>query len=240
MKMSWKLSALGAVLVLSTAFASADIIQYKSSSSGSVGFLGYNASSPTGPFAIQPAGTNNSTGTGATFGISPGTVWAPPLIAGDGSVSSWVSYDRFSGPTGGETSSTFDANGYYEYTTNFNLPGGNPSVVDLTIAADDTVAVYLGAVNAADLVLAAGTIGGDQHCADGDPNCRPDGSSEVVFDAPAGFNVLNFVVYQTGSNYQGLDYVYTVTETPEPNTLILLGTGLLGTAGALFRKMRTA
>jgi hypothetical protein len=231
MKMSWKLSALGAVLVLSTAFASADEIQYKSSSSGSVGYLGYNATSPTGAFVGGPA---------ATHGISPGTVWASPLIAGDGSTSSWVSFDPNSGPTGGETSGTFDPNGYYAYTTNFNLPGANPVVVDLTVAADDTVAVYLGAINAADLVLAAGTIGGDQHCADGDPNCRPDGSSEVVFDAPAGFNVLNFVVYQTGSNYQGLDYVYTVTSTPEPNTLILLGTGLLGSAGALFRKMRAA
>jgi len=231
MKLSSKLSALGAVLVLSTAFASADVVQYFYSGSGEVGYLGYNATTSTGPFVGGPAGT---------FGISPGTAWAPPLIGGLGIASSWVSFDPNSGPTGGENSSTFDPNGYYAYTTNFNLPGDNPSSVDLTIAADDTVAVYLGAINPADLVLAAGTIGGDQHCADGDPNCRPGGSTEVVFDAPAGFNVVNFVVYQTGSNYQGLDYVFTVTETPEPNTLILLGTGLLGTAGALFRKMRTA
>jgi hypothetical protein len=236
MKMSWKLSALGAVLVLSTAFASANPVGYLASGSGEVSFGGYSTT-PTGPFAIQPAGTNNSTGTNATFGISPGTAWAPALIGADGNPSVWVSYDSQSGPTGSEAN--FDANGYYEYSTNFNF-FTLPSVVQLTVAADDTVAVYLGSVAPGNLVSPPGTIGGDGHCADGDPNCRVGGSTTVSFDVPAGFNVLDFVVYQTGSNYQGLDYVATVTETPEPNTLILLGTGLLGTAGALFRKMRTA
>ncbi|HSY69097.1 MAG TPA: PEP-CTERM sorting domain-containing protein [Edaphobacter sp.] len=240
MKLSSKLSALGAVLVLSTAFASADVVQYFYSGSGEVGFLGYNATSPTGPFVIPPALTDNSTGTGSTFGISPGTVWAPPLVGGLGISSIWVSYDMHSGPTGGETTGTYDTDGYYEYTTNFNLPGGNPSVVNLTIAADDTVAVYLNGLLPSDLVLGDATIGGDGDCADGQPDCRVGGSSTVSFGAPAGYNVLYFVVDQSGSVDQGLDYVFTVTETPEPNTLILLGTGLLGTAGALFRKMRTA
>jgi hypothetical protein len=234
MKLSSKLSALGAVLVLSTAFASADTITYIASGSGSVGFVGYNATSMTGPFSIQPAGTNNSTGTNATFGISPGTAWAPALIAGNGLASSWISYDQNSGPTGGETSANFDANGYYEYATSFNLPLS--SYGSITVAADDTVAIYLDGVN----ILPEGSIGGDQHCSDGTPNCRVGGTATVFFSAPAGFNLVDFVVYQSGSNYQGLDYVGSLTETPEPNTLLLLGTGLIGSAGALFRKMRTA
>ena len=232
MKICSKLSAFGAVLVLTTAFASADTFQYVGGS-GSTGFLGYSATF-AGPFSIQPAGTNNSTGTNATFGISPGTVWAPPLVAGDGEVSAWVSYDQFSGPTGGETSSTFDANGYYEYFTSFNLP--KSSFGSITVAADDTVAIFLNGVQ----ILPEGVIGGDLHCSDGPANCRVGGSATVFFSAPAGFNLLDFVVYQSGSIYQGLDWVATVTETPEPNTLILLGTGLLGSAGALFRKRRTA
>jgi PEP-CTERM motif len=238
MKLSSKLSALGAVLVFSTAFASAGTITYLASGSGEVGFLGYNATSPTGPFTIPTVGTDNSTGTGITYGISPGTIWAPPLVGADGVSSIWVSYDQNSGPTGGETSGTYDTDGYYAYTTNFNLPLS--SVVQLTVAADDTVAVYLNGLLASDLESPDGTIGGDGECADGAPDCRPGGSTTITFNAPAGFNVLDFVVYQSGSVDQGLDYVATVTETPEPNTLILLGTGLLGTAGVLFRKMRTA
>lgn len=96
MKLSSKLSALGAVLVLSTAFASADTVEYLASGSGEVGFLGYNATSPTGPFVIPTTGTDNSTGSGSTFGISPGTVWAPPLVGADGKSSIWVSYDSHS------------------------------------------------------------------------------------------------------------------------------------------------
>jgi hypothetical protein len=232
MKLYSKLSALGAVLVLTTAFASADTVHYFTSGSGSVVFVGYSTT-PGGSFAIQPAGTNNSTGTSATFGILPGTDWAPALVGADSVPSIWVSYDQFSGPLGGETGANFDWNGFYEYTTNFNFQ--HSSYGEITVAADDTVAIYLNGVN----ILPLGPVGTDVHCADVAPNCRPGGTSTVFFSAPAGFNVLDFVVAQTGSYFQGLDYVATVTETPEPNTLLLLGTGLLGSAGALFRKMRT-
>jgi len=239
MKLYSKLSALGAVLVLTTAFASADTVQFLASGSGEVTYLGYSATFPGAP-VIQPNGVNNQINNPGTcvatacvtYGISPGTVWAPPLVAADGEVSSWVSYDPNSGPTG--TEANFDANGFYTYTTNFNLPLSSSGSV--TVAADDTVAVFLNGVQISNF----GTIGGDTQCADGAPNCRDGQSVTVNFSAPAGFNVLDFVVDQSGSHDQGLDYVGTITETPEPNTLFLLGTGLVGSAGALFRKMRKA
>ena len=110
------------------------------------------------------------------------------------------------------------------------------------MAADDTVAVFLNGLQLSNF----GTIGGDTQCADGPPNCRAGESTEIFFSSSTpgfnndGFNLLQFVVDQSGSNYQGLDYVGSVTSTPEPNTLLLLGTGLIGSAGALFRKMRRA
>jgi hypothetical protein len=229
MKLYSKLSALGAVLVLSTAFASADTPVFLVSGSGEVAYVGYSNTFAGAP-VIQAAGVNNSSGTPATFGISAGTIWAPPLVAGNGQTSTWVSYDPNSGPTGTEVNA--DDNGFYTYTTNFNLP--NSSFGSVTVAADDTVAVFLNGVQISDL----GTIGGDGQCADGKPNCRVGQSITVDFNAPAGFNVLDFVVDQSGHHNQGLDYVGEITQTPEPNTLLLLGTGLLGSAGALFRKMR--
>ncbi len=150
MKLYSKLSALGAVLVLTTAFASAGTIDFVSSTTSTT-YTGYLATiSPT------PA-TNAPT---AVYNITPpstNTTWNA-AIAG----SEWVSWDPNSGPTGGETAgsctalpcTTYDADGTYTYETSFTTTGGvyNGSI---SVQADDTTDILLNGTS----ILPEGSIG---------------------------------------------------------------------------------
>jgi hypothetical protein len=262
MKNLGKLATLGVILATSASFAFGSSIQL--ASYGQAGLSGYDpvtASSPNilsntamtfvgsetySVFASVPSQSTVSTlaslasftpaGTTA-YELDPGGVWAnaptPPASAYVGSTST-------SGPVGTVNPSY----GYYEYQTTTVAPLAFTYMGTLSVLADDTTEVFLTTSAGTTLLVPFGSLGGDSHCADNVPDCVS--IDTVALTLLSGTDTLTFVVEQDGSpngpggtgNPSGVAFDATLSAIPEPNSLMLLGTGLLSAGGMLMRRRR--
>ncbi len=252
MKHFLKLSALATVLVATTTFASADSLTL-----GSWGSDGPNpgvantvttfvdtGSDPAGVIAFllgKFAGLPNQPGLGlphtTTVDIlnpAVGGTWGAALPK-----SFWVSYGQTGPdtPQGSQPGGTYSPDGSYFFQTTFNLTDPTHDTGSLQVMADDTVAVFL---NGHLESFGPTDPLGDGHCSEGVPSCLvPTLLTLNPADFVAGTNTLTFQVIQFGSVDLGFDFAGTISPSvPEPSTLLMLGTGLIGSAGAMFRRMR--
>jgi hypothetical protein len=190
------------------------------------GFL--SASADSIQIASSSATTNNSGS--ATQVISPNPAWATALAG-----SSWISFAN----TGSPSAPGFVVlpNGTaVTFTNTFDLTG-NITSATLEVLADDTASVWLNGVE-----LASANLGGSYPTCSSLPiGCLASTMGVLTFAQLQpylvdGTNSLSFVVYQEAGSSYGLDYAGTIS-TPEPGTMMMLATGLLGLAFTARRKL---